>query len=141
MRLERWTASSALAFVAVTIGTVVSESAGPDITTTPAQVSAQIGSHRFDVLLNSTLHTLQGLTALVLSAALAALLTRRSRHLGAYSALSFGFATAAASLTSAVLSATAASSIHHLNDPRGPYLLYRAAQAAGIADTIFFAGL
>ncbi|HZU74809.1 MAG TPA: hypothetical protein VE990_18775 [Acidimicrobiales bacterium] len=119
----------------------MSEAAGPDITASPAQVAAKLSSHRSDVLVNSALHTVQGIAALILSAAVAALLASRSRHLAAYGVFGFGLTTATASLVSAVSSATAASSIHQVTDPQAPYLLYRGAQAAGMADTIFFAGL
>ncbi|HZT64336.1 MAG TPA: hypothetical protein VFA11_00965 [Acidimicrobiales bacterium] len=141
MRLQRWAAWSALAFVAVTIGGVVTESAGPDITTGPAQVAAKIATDRPDVLVNSILHTAQGMTVVVLSAALAALLASARRHLAAYCILGFGLATAAASLLSAGLSATVASSIHRVTDAQASYLLYRAAQSAGMVDTVFFAGV
>ena len=142
MRLERWTAGAGLVFVPVTVAMVITESAGPDISKSAAQVAARIGPDRTDVVLNSVLHMVQGISVVVLGAALASLLVRRgTRHLAAQAALGFGMATAAASSVSAVLGATVAGSIHQLGRTDLPYLVYRAAEAAGTASTIFFAGV
>lgn len=142
MRLERWTAGAGLVFAPVTVAMVITESAGPDMTSSAARVTAQMGSDRTDVVVNSVLHVVQGVSVVVLGAAVASLLVRRgARHLAAQAALGFGVATAAASTLSAVLGATVAGSIHQLGRTELPYLVYRAAEAAGTAGTVFFAGL
>ena len=140
MRVERGTALAGFAFVAATAGTVVSEARGPHITNTAAQVTAQIASDRADVLINSVLHIGLGVSVLFLAAGLATLIAQRGgRRMVPLVALAAGVMTAAASLLSAVLSATVASSIQHLDDSQAPYLLYRAAQTSGTASIIFFA--
>jgi len=140
MRVERWTALAGLAFVATTVGAVVTESAGPDVTKSPAAVAAKLGSDRSGVLINSALHIAAGVAVLLFAAGLAAVVRKgEGGRPVSHVVLAAGAATAAASGLTAVMAATVASSVHHLHDSQAVYVLYRGAASGALASMIFFA--
>ena len=140
MRIERWTAVAGLALIASVIGGVVTESIGPDVTKSAAALTAKVASDRSDVLINSALHIAAGVAVLFFAAGLATLIVERGgSHAIARVVLASGVTTAAASVLTAVLAATVASSIHQLHDNQTVYLLYRGATTSATATTIFFA--
>jgi hypothetical protein len=142
MRAERGAALAGFAFIATAIGTAVTETTGPDITKTPAELTAKLMSDRADVLVNSAVNVAGGLAVLLLAATIATLIVERgARPVLARIVLGAGAVTAASKILGAVLSAADASSIHQLHDNQIVYLLFRAAQTADMAPMIFFAVL
>jgi|GEM_PF-4818067 len=140
MRSERWTAFAGLALSGAVIGGVVTESIGPDVTKSAAVLTAKVASDRPDVLINSAFHVAAGLAALFFVAGLATLIMEgRGSHALARIVLASGVTAAAASVLTAVLAATDASSVHHLQDSQAVYLLYRGATTSATATTIFVA--
>jgi hypothetical protein len=140
MRVERWSALAGLALIAAVIGGIVTESIGPDVTKSVAEVTAKVASGRSDVLINSALHVAAGVAALFFVAGLATLIVERggSRPV-ARLVLASGIIAGAASVLTAVLAATVASSIHQLHNSQAVYLLYRGATTSAAATTIFVA--
>jgi hypothetical protein len=140
MRVERWSALAGLALIAAVIGGVVTESVGPDVTKSAAAVTAKVASDRSDVLINSALHIAAGVAVLFFAAGIATLIVERGgNHTVARVVLASGVTTAAASVLTAVLATTVASSIHQLHDSQAVYLLYRGATTSATATKIFFA--
>lgn len=140
MRVERWSALAGLALIATVIGSVVTESIGPDVTNSAAAVTAKVASKRSDLLINSALHIAAGVAALFFVAGLATLIVERGgSHAVARVVLASGITAGAASVLTAVLTATVASSIHHLHDSQAVYLLYRGATTSATATQVFVA--
>src|SRR5579859_547808 len=140
MRVERGTALAGFAFVAATIGSIATESAGPDITKSAANVAAKLASDRSDVLISSGLHVAGAIAVLCLAAGLSTLLVQRGGgHMLARVVAGSGILTGAAMILTAVMTAATASSIHQLHDSQAAYLLYRGASTGSIVSMAFFA--
>jgi hypothetical protein len=140
MRVERWSAIAGLALMAAVIGGVVTESIGPDVTKSAAAVTAKVASNRSDLLINSALHLAAGVAVLFFVAGLATLIVESGgSNAVARIVLASGIIAGAASVLTAVLAATVASSIHQLHDNQAAYLLYRGATTSATATTIFVA--
>ena len=140
MRVERWSGLAGLALIAAVIGGVVTESIGPDVTKSAAAVTAKAASDRSDLLINSALHLAAGVAVLFFVTGLATLIIERGgSHAIARVLLATGITASAASVLTAVLAATVASSIHQLHDSQAIYLLYRGATTSATATTIFVA--
>jgi len=142
MRVERGAALAGFAFVATAIATAVTETTGPDITKTPAELTAKLVSDRADVIVNSAVSVAGAAAVLLLAATLATLIMERGApKVLARIVLCSGAVTAATKILGAILSSADASSIHALHDNQIVYLLFRGAQTADTAAMIFFAVL
>src|SRR5258705_8754193 len=138
LRVYRWTGAAGLLFLALIIPAIVTESLGPEPTMSRAEVAAKFSSARTDVLVSSVL-LVGAIVAFFVFALGVAETIRNAGGIGLLPALSHSSGAVGVGILAVytAIFASAASSIHHVQNADVVYGIFRAAYAIDSASDLF----